>query len=137
MKKDLTISQKIQHIICSDFGQVVPINSENKKMIERYNKMCEENMSEKAFKNIIIGENLCGVLPGAHLEYLLNTDPNNKYFVTLRVSWWMDGFGGTDDSLIVMKPFSKILLGCTDSGTFPVTRFSRTIIEENKVIQLP
>lgn len=84
------------------------------------------------FKNHISREGSCGFSKEGKIEYLVNTDKNNSYKVTIRKNWRSGAKSGVSDYTVVSAAGGKSSQGCTASGNIPVTTYSRRVVGESK-----
>ena len=129
------VSTKIDEILNPDFGKQEALTEDDKAFIDEYNT-ATENLDEElgllAFKNVIRQSGRCGFAQGGTVDYLINTDTNNRYRVTIRTYWRSGINSGQSDRVVITQAGGRLTLGCTDSGYIPVTYYSRQVVGESK-----
>ena len=102
MKSTNSIADQIAGLVNPDTGKGQSPSDEDKRFIAEYSKglAClsieEQNL---AFKNVIRNEfSSCGFAGGGAYQYLVNTDTQNRYQVTVRTYWRQGINAGSSDN---------------------------------------
>ena len=83
------------------------------------------------FKNVIVYEGRCGSMSGGSYAYVQNRDRHNRYRVTVRRSTRHQT--ETYDRVYTIEAGQKKRLGCTEIGSFPVSRDSYQVVGESRL----
>jgi len=129
------LSELIDGLISPDVGKQSELTDDDKNLIEEYQKGVE-SLSEEAkpltFRNVIRSSGRCGFANSGTIQYILNTDRNNRYRVTVRTYWRQGINNGQYDRVYVTQAGGRTQLGCTKSGAIPVASYARQVVGEQK-----
>lgn len=132
MDKERFINQFVE-LTDPEVGNDVSLDEDDEQLIDAYNKgydKLSEDTRLFAFRNVIRSLGRCGFAGGGGKQYLLNSDRNGRYRVTVRTRWRYGIEHGTYDRIHIMEAGGKKYLGCTDSGRIPVTYYTRQVVGE-------
>ncbi|CAL2056214.1 hypothetical protein [Tenacibaculum sp. 190524A05c] len=129
------LSMLIDGLISPDAGKQLEPTEEDKKIINEFQKEFEKLSDEEkllTFKNLIRNTGRCGFASSGTIQYLVNTDRNNRYRVTVRTYWRQGINSGKYDRVYITQAGGRTQLGCTQSGMIPVASYSRQVVGEQK-----
>lgn len=134
--KKATIAEQIDLIINPGTSEKAELTDDDKSFIEEFNsQIADLPIEEKELltRNVIRKSGRCGFTNSGTYDYLVNTDRNYRYRVTVETRWRSGGDSGRSERVYIMVAGSRKNLGCTDSGYIPVTFYTRTVVGEEKL----
>ena len=129
------LSELMDEIISPDAGKQMELSEDDKNLIDAFNSgfdKLDDDATILTFRNVISNSGRCGFASSGTIQYIVNTDRNNRYRVTVRTYWRQGINNGQYDRVYVTQAGSRTQLGCTVSGSIPVGYYSRQVVGEVK-----
>jgi len=117
------------------FGKESPLTWRDVQALRRQSFLSLEDAAGRRFKNVIIDHPFCRTPFGRREFFLVNTDPEHDYRVTLRLHWEWGIHEGEAYVNVVAGAGSKISLGCEAANTFPVLVRKWEVVGETVISQ--
>ena len=95
-------------------------------------------MGEKAFHTFGLAAHItysgrCGFADAGSVAFVTNRRSDRVVRATVRVHWYHGFNSGTSDRVKTIPAGSRIRLGCTKSGSVPVTEYSFSVIHSQEL----